>query len=329
MPAWSEVKEEIEKRNDDFDGVRRGYIRAVEKITGRPLIIYATAFMSRDKVQASGGAVSIDDYDRLGFEEATSGIEGDSLDVLIHSPGGSPEVAEAIISLLRSKFNGLRFIVPHMAKSAATMMCCAADEILMDNRSELGPIDPQIVLRRGDAIVQAPAQAILRQFDKAKESLANNPKEVAAWLPLLQPLAPSLLTECESANELARTLVEAWLKTYMLKDDPNREEKSRTIAAFLSDSSMHLSHARQIRFEHLTPLGMKITDMRLTPDLRNTVWKLFQAIHWTLERTAAFKIIENGHGGAFIRQIQFVHVNLPPGNPVPPPLQRQAHKKKK
>jgi membrane-bound ClpP family serine protease len=35
-------------------------------------------------------------------------------------------------------------VVPRRAKSAATLICCGADEIHMGQMSELGPIDPQI-----------------------------------------------------------------------------------------------------------------------------------------------------------------------------------------
>lgn len=46
MPSWIRTKEEIERRNNDYDGVRRERIRSVEKITGRPLIVYAAEFMT-------------------------------------------------------------------------------------------------------------------------------------------------------------------------------------------------------------------------------------------------------------------------------------------
>jgi ClpP class serine protease len=205
--------QEIENRNNDLDGVRRERIRAVEQITSRPLVVYATAFLNRGKVQASGGEVGIDGNDKLAFDEVISGLDRKpGLDVLIHSPGGEPEAAEAIVEMLRSEFPSLRFIVPDQAKSTATMMCCAADEILMDQRSELGPIDPQMLIARGDGqIVFAPAQAIIDQFDRAKESLAKNRECLPAWLPILQPLSPSLLTQCEDADRLSRSLVSSWL----------------------------------------------------------------------------------------------------------------------
>jgi len=228
MAAWIEVKNEIVNRNYDYDGVRREKIKAVEIITNRPLVIYSTAFLERPKVEASRGEVQIDRMDSIGFNEVINRITGKELDVLIHSPGGSPEAAEAIVDLLRSKFDHIRFIVPHMAKSAATMICCSGNEILMDEKSELGPIDPQMQLLRSDGkITVAPAQAIIKQFDKAKLSLANNPKEMTAWLPILQPLGPSLLTECEIANQLSKLLVTKWLINYMFSGMENINELAR------------------------------------------------------------------------------------------------------
>ena len=44
----------------------------------------------------------------------------------------------------------LRMIVPDLAKSAATLMVLGADSILMSDTSELGPIDPQVVLADGN-----------------------------------------------------------------------------------------------------------------------------------------------------------------------------------
>ncbi|MQY59252.1 MAG: hypothetical protein GH144_06555 [Clostridia bacterium] len=40
----------------------------------------------------------------------------------------------------------MRFLIPHTAYNAATMLALSGDEILMDDRSTLGPIDPQIMM---------------------------------------------------------------------------------------------------------------------------------------------------------------------------------------
>ena len=77
------------------------------------------------------GLVSIGDEDMQAFMEVSQGLEGDGLDLILHSPGGSPEAAEAIVSYLRSRFSHIRVIVPQLAMSAATMIACAADEIVL------------------------------------------------------------------------------------------------------------------------------------------------------------------------------------------------------
>lgn len=71
----------------------------------------------------------------------------DKRDILLvlYSPGGEVEPAYLISQLCREWAKD-RFIVavPRRAKSAATLICCGADEIHMGPMSELGPIDPQI-----------------------------------------------------------------------------------------------------------------------------------------------------------------------------------------
>ncbi|MCJ7678115.1 MAG: hypothetical protein MUO35_10390 [Anaerolineales bacterium] len=319
MPGLIDTIKEIESRNNDFDAVRRERIRAVEAITGRPLIVYASAFLNRAKVQASGGEVGIDGNDKLAFDEVIADLPRDNgLDVLLHSPGGEPEAAEAIVEFLRSEFAFLRFIVPDQAKSAATMMCCAGDEILMDQRSELGPIDPQMAIPRGDGqIVFAPAQGIVDQFDRAKESLAKNPEFLPAWLPILQPLSPALLTQCEDADRLSRSLVSSWLQRYMFRSLPDPKASADAVAAFLADAKTHLSHGRRITIDQLVPLGLRVADLRATPPLRDAIWALYHSISWTFDRTNAFKLAENGHGRALIRQVVTQTIQLPLGLPLP------------
>jgi ClpP class serine protease len=66
--------------------------------------------------------------------------------LVLLSGGGEPGSAYLIGRLCRefSKENKLVIVIPRYAKSAATLLACAADEIHMGSLSELGPIDPQI-----------------------------------------------------------------------------------------------------------------------------------------------------------------------------------------
>lgn len=317
MSSWIETVGEIEKtKNPDL--VRRGRITKVEEITGRPLIIYATDFLNPNKLKACNGEISIDGNDKVGFDEVISNIEGDNLDILIQSPGGDAVASEAIVGLLRSKFSNIRFIVPDQAKSAATMICCSGNEILMDDRSELGPIDPQMRVTRADGTTTfAPAQAILDQFEKAKNSLTGHADQLPAWLPILQSYAPSLLISCEDADKLSKSLVISWLEKYMFSDRDDHHEIAEKIALYLGDAKTHLSHGRRIDKNQLLEIGMNVFDLTKNKPLQESIWDLFLAIKCTFDVTNAFKIIENGHGKAFIRSVVFQDVQLVPSSPQP------------
>jgi ClpP class serine protease len=65
--------------------------------------------------------------------------------LILYSSGGSAGSAY-LIGKLCIDYSKEKFViaVPRMAKSAATLICCAANEIHMGSLSELGPIDPQI-----------------------------------------------------------------------------------------------------------------------------------------------------------------------------------------
>jgi Serine dehydrogenase proteinase len=68
----------------------------------------------------------------------------DTLEVMLHSGGGHADIAYQIAKFFRRHCKRLHMIVPFMAKSAATLMCLAADTIFMAEHAELGPLDVQI-----------------------------------------------------------------------------------------------------------------------------------------------------------------------------------------
>lgn len=111
--------------------------------------------------------MEIDLADKDGIIEITAQLPDDTVDVLIFSPGGLPDAADSIVHIIRSKFKHTRFIVPSVAKSAATMVALSGDELLMERNAELGPIDPQFRIARPEGPITAPAQAIVDQFEKA------------------------------------------------------------------------------------------------------------------------------------------------------------------
>lgn len=76
---------------------------------------------------------------------------GNTLELLLHSDGGEPDVAYRLMKFFRRRYGKVNALVPLKAKSAATLMCMGADRIYMGEFSELGPVDIQISdpLQRG------------------------------------------------------------------------------------------------------------------------------------------------------------------------------------
>jgi hypothetical protein len=325
MNTWNEVLKEVQERKIttpegkevlDVDGVRRGKMKVISEHTKRPLIVYAVDFLNEGKVQAIGSGINLDWSDKEGFLEAIQDIEGDSVDIFLHSPGGLAEAADSIVDIVRGKFKHVRFIVPNIAKSAATMLALSGDEILMDIASELGPIDPQFTFRKGDGtVVTAPAQAIIDQFEAAQKRIADDPKILAPWLPILQQYGPSLYQQAQNAIQLSKNLVKEWLIKYMLKDDPNKGRKASNIARYLSNHNNFKSHAKRIGLQELREVEalkpIRASDMSEDLNLQNKVWGLYHAISLTFGMTGAYKIFENTSSRALIRLVQTVQISGP------------------
>ena len=337
MSTFNRVLTEIEQRQvqdqqtpprpgqpSRLDQYRREKIAAVERVTGRPLIVYATACTTSGKPVPSE-MLMLDISDKIGFRTVTDDIAGPNLDILLHSPGGYPDATESIVQQLRGKYSSIRFIIPSFAKSAATMLAMSGNEILMDRDAELGPIDPQMRTQNGTS----PAESILEQFGKAQTELQGNPAMLPSWIPILTPLGPSLLVDAKHAIDLSKTLVKTWLVAYMFAGDADADRKATAIADFLGDHGRFHSHGRAVKIPELLPLGVKVTDIRADRTLQGTVDELYCCLDIVLGNTPAAKIFENSAGDALLRQTGLIQampfLRIPqqpmvpsPGLPQPP-----------
>ncbi|MBA2284662.1 MAG: serine protease [Ktedonobacteraceae bacterium] len=309
MGSWSSISEEVNSLNrpDGYDIVRRQKIDVVKSITGRHLIIYATDFTTQHplKAQLTSNLVAISLADKDGFNEITRTLpRGAEVDILLHSAGGSAEATESIVELLRARFSKVRFIIPNVAKSAATMMAMAGEQLLLDECSELGPTDPQMILVRDGQVIVAPAQAIIDQFETAQEEVNVDPNKLPAWVPILREYGPSLLAQCNNHLALARELVSKWLSRYMFAGDPEAASKAKQIAEYLADHNKFHSHARRVGITDLQSLGANVLDMRTCPELQTAIHDLYIAIMLTFLNTGAYKIFENSQREAVIGLLQ-------------------------
>jgi hypothetical protein len=160
-------------------------------------------------------------------------------DLLIHSGGGDINVAYQMIELLRMHSKVVRAVVPLYAKSAATLLCLGADEIVMDELAQLGPLDTQIIEERkgghfsfASALNPFKTLEQLRQFSLETLDIAvklivsrcpMNPDEAldhatkfvgAITSPLFAQLSPEKLGEYSRALSVGTEYGERLLRRY-------------------------------------------------------------------------------------------------------------------
>ncbi|MBV9451007.1 MAG: hypothetical protein JO345_34480 [Streptosporangiaceae bacterium] len=294
----------------DFDQVRRKYLAQLSGLTGRSTVVYATDWLSG----GNASTVSVTFQDMQGLMEVFRDLPGPNLDLILHSPGGSAEAADRLVRYMRSKYSHVRVIVPLAAMSAATMWALSSNEIVMGKHSQLGPIDPQVPIANN----LVPASALVRQFQRISDECANDPARLSAWLPTLQQYWPGLLEICTDADELARSLVEQWVSTYMLGSDPSKDSKAKAIADYFANSELHKSHSKAIDRDEASQQGVVITNLEENQDLQDAVLSVHHAFMITLQGPTV-KIIENNIGRTFAVQQTAQTITMPAQSfPIPP-----------
>ncbi|MHA1251439.1 MAG: SDH family Clp fold serine proteinase [Candidatus Helarchaeota archaeon] len=328
MPDWGEILNELkegmdkDKKQPPFDTIRRKYLCELYKYTGRNTILYASKWTQAESILLD--AVNINEEDIQGFMTVIHGLKGSELDIILHTPGGSPSATEALVSYLRSKFDHIRVIIPYAAMSAGTMLACCADEIIMGKHSFIGPTDPQIIYQVGSTKRSIPAFAILDQFKMAKEECKKDPKNIGVWIPILQNYGPALLIECKNAIDLSKILVKKWLKKYMFKEENVNEAEriSTEISDILSDHNRFKSHGRHIGIDKARKIGLKVKNLENDQTFQDLILSIFHATTHTFSATPAIKIIENHLGNAFIKNLKII-LTQPEIPPITPPPKKQ------
>jgi ClpP class serine protease len=127
------------KNYDELVKERKKQLKKIAEIRGNTNILTIASDYMKAKAP-----ISLDYSDLLPIADQIENLPGEEIDIILETPGGSGEVAEDIVRIIRNKFSKVGFIIPGWCKSAGTIMALSGDEILMDESSALGPIDAQI-----------------------------------------------------------------------------------------------------------------------------------------------------------------------------------------
>lgn len=275
---------------EQLSAERKAQLRRISELRGgRDVLVFAA------DLNKGTPLISISYADILPISDQLDNLSGSGLDLILETPGGSGEVTEDIVRLLRSKYpHQMAVIVPGWAKSAGTILAMAGDEILMGPASALGPIDAQLSWQ-GKVFS---ADALLEGMEKIKAEVEASGVLNKAYIPILQGISPGELQGAEDALKFARVLVTGWLAKYKFGDwtahsttgqpvtDADREARAEEIAKQLCDHRRWLVHGRSIKIEDFQLMRLRITDYSKTPDLFDAI----QRYHTLLQMTFATNI---------------------------------------
>jgi len=298
MPNWKQILDEIQAAGSTHDVTRRKYLEKLNSVTGRNIIIYYSGWLQKPGLEGT----EVNDADKNGFMNAIHGLDRSmGLDLVLHTPGGETAATESLVDYLRSMFGiNIRAFVPQLALSAGTMIACACQEIIMGKESSLGPVDPQY---RGLA-----AHGVVEEFERAYREIKEDSSKAPVWQPIIANYSPTLIGECEKAIAWSNEMVIEWLVSGMFKDESNAKTKAKKVVKELGDHALTKSHARHLSLVKCTEIGLKVNPLEQNADLQDAVLSVHHACIHTLASTAAFKIIENHKGTAFIQIAQQVMV---------------------
>lgn len=235
---------------------RQGLYSQVEKLLGIPVVSFFTSFRH---------PVMIDDSDSDLLEGVLQKCDYDKgFAMLLNSPGGDGLAAERIINICRT-YSGTgkyKVIVPGKAKSAATMICLGASEIIMTETAELGAVDPQVVIEEdGDRKIFSVYNLVTSYEDLFNRAI----KEKGNLQPYLQQLSnydEREISEYKSVMELSEDITVTALKTGMLSSVAKSQIKNK-VKIFLNPEKVKV-HGRPIYSDEAikASLEVKIIDLK-------------------------------------------------------------------
>ncbi len=152
------------------------------------------------------------------------------IDLVVHTPGGLILSSEQIAMALRRHKGKVTIFVPHYAMSGGTLLCLAADEVVMDENAVLGPVDPRIG--------EYPAASILR-VPRLKP-----PEEIEDRTFILVDIA------AKAQNQMREFV------TVLLRDRMDAERADR-LSRLLTQGTW--THDYPITFEEARDLGLPVT----------------------------------------------------------------------
>ena len=276
-PVFNQVLAEQEQSHN----TRKRIYAKLEKQLGKPVLAYFTSFSH---------PVMIEDADADILEGILQRMDlSKGLALIINSPGGDGLTSERIIRACRSYSGTEEYsaIVPNKAKSAATMVCFGASEIVMGPTSELGPIDPQIVIN--DQTVGS-VYNVIKSYEDLFARATSCEGHLEPYLQQLSNYDEKEIAEYKMLLSLSEDIAIKTLANGMMKGTNEDEIKSK-IKIFLTPEQTK-THGRPIYRDEAGSCGLQINQLAPADDRWKSIYELYIRINNYVTRKCS-KCIEN------------------------------------
>ncbi|HEU4325880.1 MAG TPA: hypothetical protein VFS21_22260 [Roseiflexaceae bacterium] len=242
-------------------------LRRLEELRGARTALY----IAEDRPPAK----AIDEDDSLIlYELLRRGGPQRRLDLVLHQFGGRVNASRRIALLLRSYAAQLHVLIPYKARSAATVLALASDQIVMGPLAELSPIDPQIAAS-GDPPAGTPALMSvedIRAFRRMAEDwfgLQREEHAMQAFALLSQRLFPATLGNFFRADQQIRLIAEELLRFHL--PEAAVEERRRVVQQLASG---YYAHDYSITREEAQRLGLRV--LAASAPEEKLLWEIWQ-----------------------------------------------------
>jgi len=242
------------------------------------------------------------------------------IDLLVISSGGDGTVAWQVMSLLRERFQKVSVLVPQAAYSAATLLALGADEIVMHHNGNLGPVDPQMLVKRWRPGSEKPIDVHFGyedlmgflEFVKEEVGITDQIHVKSLFEQFCNEVGPVPIGTAARGSLLSITMGEKLLRMHMTKD--GEDTKARGIAETLNKKFFH--HGYPVSRKEAREIGLKVAEA--SQPVEAVMWRIWLDLEEELEVRRPFDptiIALNGPAAAALTapvpQVN-LPVNLPP-----------------
>lgn len=265
-PYFNALERERQQSKQAFENSRRNArverIKAIQGFRESKVIVY----YSIDTLTPNDAEILFDLLQSVGKQE--------KLDLFLLSPGGYVDPAFKMAKMCRD-FANQKFgiIIPHYAKSAATLLCLGGDELVMGSASEIGPIDPQIeIMDEYGRKFNVSANSVEDALEVIEEHSKGDPSKSLKYMPLIEKINLNTLGQYRRALDSSKQYAKDLLKLSGLlksKNTKNINAVSKKLATY------YYSHAYPIKADDASnDFKFNVVDATANKQLWQAMWQL-------------------------------------------------------